>query len=190
MQIIIKGRCFNLAMVALKLHLINLLIVLFAQSVSAQSSLSEYKVKAVFLFNFSKFVKWPPETFANESNPLVIGILGKDPFGNILEETMKGEKVNNRPLVIKRFRNADDISLCHILFITDLSKAADVQASKFNILTVGESENFAQRGGMIGFLKENHKTKIQINLNAVKGANLSIDSRLLRLAEIVDTRID
>src|SRR5271169_1231341 len=78
----------------------------------------EYQIKAVFLFNFAQFVEWPHEAFSNDESPLVIGVLGEDPFGPYLDETVRGEKVNKRPLVIRRFRKVEDIQECHVLIIS------------------------------------------------------------------------
>src|SRR2546421_10219007 len=86
---------------------------------SAQTGPSrEYQVKAVFLFNFAQFVEWPPAAFAGANSPLVIGILGQDPFGAYLDETVRNEKVNNRLLEIQRYHRVEDIKTCHILFIS------------------------------------------------------------------------
>src|SRR5712664_1838664 len=78
----------------------------------------EYQLKAVFLFNFAQFVEWPPTAFPEAKAPLVIGVLGDDPFGPYLDETVRGEKVNNRPLVVQRFRQVEEIKTCHVLFIS------------------------------------------------------------------------
>src|SRR5947207_13490122 len=84
----------------------------------AEAQSKEYQIKAVFLFNFAQFVDWPTNAFPEVQTPLVIGVLGEDPFGSYLDETVRGEKVNNRPLVIQRYRRADEIKSCHILFIS------------------------------------------------------------------------
>src|SRR5882762_8203434 len=78
----------------------------------------ENQIKAVFLFNFAQFVEWPAQAFPEARTPLVIGVLGDDPFGAFLDETVRGEKVNNRPLVVQRYRRVEDIEICHILFIS------------------------------------------------------------------------
>src|SRR5438132_13855673 len=78
--------------------------------------LPEYQVKAMFLFNFAHFVTWPSQKSSDA--PLVIGILGDDPFGSYLDETVRGEKVINRPLVIQRFGRSTELTNCNILFIS------------------------------------------------------------------------
>jgi YfiR/HmsC-like len=155
---------------------------------SAQTTASpEYQVKAVFLFNFAQFVDWPPKAFADAQSPLIIGVLGDDPFGTYLDETVRGEKANGRPLVVQRYRRVGELKTCHVLFISrSESDHLDQILGSLrgrNILTVGESEDFALRGGMIQFIKEKNKIRMRINLEAVKAANLKISSKLLRVAE-------
>jgi hypothetical protein len=155
---------------------------------SAQTATSpEYQIKAVFLFNFAQFVDWPPKAFADAQTPLVIGILGEDLFGSYLDETVRGEKVNNRPLVVQRFRRIGEIKACHVLFISrsENARLEEILASLKgrSILTVGDNDDFALRGGMIRFVTEKNKIRMRINLEAVKAANLTISSKLLRLAE-------
>ena len=149
----------------------------------------EYQLKAVFLFNFAQFVEWPPEAFPDAQTPLVIGVLGKDPFGAYLDETVRGETVNNRPLTVQRYRQAKEIKTCHVLFISrsEAYRLEQIFASLKgrNILTVGDAVGFARRGGMIRFLIEQNKIRLRINLGAAKDANLVLSSKLLRPAEII-----
>ena len=148
----------------------------------------EYQVKAVFLYNFAQFVEWPEAAFPETQTPLVIGVLGEDPFGGYLDETVRGEKVNNRPLVIERYRRAEEIKICHILFIsrTEADRLEKIFAElKGSILTVGDFEGFTKRGGMMRFVTEKNKTRLRINLEAAKAAKLTISSKLLRPAEII-----
>jgi YfiR/HmsC-like len=77
----------------------------------------EYQLKAVFLFNFTQFVDWPPTAFPNEQAPMVIGVIGDNPFGSYLQETVSGEKVNGHPVVVENYTNAGEIKSCHILFV-------------------------------------------------------------------------
>jgi YfiR/HmsC-like len=157
---------------------------------SAQTApVSEYQVKAVFLFNFAQFVDWPPQAFPEAQTPLVIGVLGEDPFGAYLDETVRNEKVNNRPLAVQRYRHVEEIKTCHVLFISrsevDQLEQILVRLQGRNILTVGDADGFAVRGGMIRFVLAENKIRLRINLEAAKGANLTISSKLLRPAEIV-----
>ena len=152
----------------------------------------EYQLKAVFLFNFSQFVDWPADSFATEEAPLVIGILGSNPFGGYLESAITGEKVKGRPVVIRQYSNAADIKDCHILFIniTEDKKREDIiaQLKGRGILTVSDAADFSRQGGMIRFFTVENKIKFQINPEASKEANLVISSKLLRLADIFNPK--
>lgn len=167
-----------------------LLTFLLAVETLAQSSqLREYQIKAVFLYNFAHFVEWPAPALADPSDPLVIGVLGQDPFGPLLDEAVAGEKIDQHPLIVRRFRRVDEIDRCHVLFVS--SSENDRLAQTFaqlkgrSILVVGESEGFAKRGGMIRFVTEKNKVRLRVNLEAARAAGLVISSKLLRPAEIV-----
>lgn len=150
---------------------------------------TEYQVKAVFLFNFSQFVDWPPAAFADGRSPLVIGVLGRDPFGAMLDEIVSGETVNGRPLAVRRYESVEQVDACHILFIDrsrDPQLDADLAALKGrSILTVGDFEGFARRGGIVRFSTVGNKIRLRVNLAAAQQAKLTISSKLLRPAEIV-----
>ena len=167
-----------------------LLLSVVMMSSLQQEALPEYQVKAVFLYNFAQFVEWPDGSFPKANTPLVIGILGNDPFGNYLDETVKGEKVNDHPLDVKRFSKVEEITTCHILFIDasekDKLKAICAKLRSRNILTVGDMPNFTKQGGIVKFFTENNKTRIRINLEAAKTEDLVISSKLLRLADVVN----
>jgi hypothetical protein len=149
----------------------------------------ETEVKAVFLFNFAHFVEWPPEAFGADSS-LVIGILGKDPFGAYLDETVRDEVVNGYPLKVERYASVQQVKQCHILFIK-ASRSIRVEhvlrkLKGKQILTVSDAANFARQGGMIRLMNDDNKIKLQINLSAVKDSNISISSKLLGLSEIIE----
>jgi uncharacterized protein DUF4154 len=157
---------------------------LFVQSPRA----SEYQVKAVFLFNFAQFIDWQP---AAPQTPLLIGILGDDPFGTFLDETVRGERLGVRPIEIRRYSELKDIEGCNILFISrsERERVAQILAALQNrpILTVSDGEDFAQRGGMIQFVNDKNRIRLKINLDAAQAAKVAISSKLLRVAEIVRT---
>ena len=156
----------------------------------AQAPPTEYEVKAVFLFNFSQFVDWPEAAFADGRAPLVIGVLGSDPFGATLDEIVRGEMVNGRPLAVRRYQSPDQVDTCHILFIDrsqDSRLDTIVAALKgHSVLTVGDFEGFTRRGGMIRFVTVGNKIRLRINLGAAQEAKLTISSKLLRPAKIVE----
>lgn len=158
----------------------------------------EYRIKAIFLFNFTQFAKWPSkppspvkvEPSADSTKPFVIGVIGKDPYGIYLDETVKGEKVNNRPIVIQRYNNVKEINNCQILFISKTETSSgfkkiltDLKGN--NTLTVSDIRGFSKNGGMIEFVRKEDKIALRINNEAVTMANLQISSKLLGLAEIV-----
>ena len=157
---------------------------------SQNETSKEYQVKAVFLYNFTQFIEWPPEAFAQPDAPLVIGILGPDPFGKYLDETVQGEKINGHPLVVQRFNTLAEIARCQILFVNTDEKSQWKQIFEYakaqHVLTVGDVTNFSKQGGMIRFFPEENKIRIRINLTSVKNADLKVSSKLLRLAEIVE----
>lgn len=156
---------------------------------SASVTTPEYQLKAVFLFNFTQFVEWPPQAFTDTNSPLVIGVLGNDPFGSYLDETVRGETINGRPLTVQRYNTAEEIKHCHVLFISrsEAARLPQIFASLKgrSILTVGDADNFSRDGGMIRFATVANKIRLRIALEAAKAANLSISSKLLRPADIV-----
>jgi len=159
--------------------------------VSAQISTREYQVKAAFVFNFTQFVEWPATCFSNPETRAVIGVLGKDPFGTYLEETIVGESINKHPLIIEHYNNVDEIKNCQILFVNlsnknELRLVIEKLKGK-NILTVSDVNGFAKLGGMVRLYLNDDKINIEINLEAAKAENLVISSKLLKLAEIVKT---
>ncbi len=150
---------------------------------------SEYEVKAVFLFNFAQFVDWPPEAFPAPDTPLVICVLGQDPFGPALDQTVRDERLGGRPFQVRRYQSVDEIKTCHILFISRSEGARpDVILAGLKqrpILTVSDADGFAQRGGMIRFVTDRNRIRLQLNLAATEAAHLTISSKLLRVAEII-----
>jgi hypothetical protein len=169
------------------------LLLLGGQLAAAQARASrEYQVKAVFLFNFAQFVEWPPAALAGANAPMVIGILGEDPFGAYLDETVRDEKVKNRPLEIQRYHRVDEIKTCHILFIspseTERYEEIFARLQGRSILTVGDTEGFARHGGVIRFLAEQNRIRLRVNIGAAKAAGLTISSQLLRAADVVETQ--
>lgn len=148
----------------------------------------EHQVKAVFLYNFTQFVAWPESAFPDKHSPFIIGILGADPFRDYLDTVVSGESAANHPILVRRFRNPEDVRDCHILFVrapdADIASLATIRGKR-GMLTVGDSHGFPQAGGMVNFVTRQGKIGLQVNLDAVKDAGLDVSSKLLRLAEIV-----
>jgi hypothetical protein len=163
-------------------------------ALSGTTAIREYQVKAVFLFNFTQFVEWPAEAFAHPTAPLVIGVLGEDPFGAYLDETVRGETANGRSLIVERYRRVQEIGNCHILFISrsESERLDQILASLAGrpVLTVGDVEGFALRGGVIRLATVGGKIRMRVNLDSAKAAKLTISSKLLRPADIVGSGKD
>jgi hypothetical protein len=152
----------------------------------------EYQIKSVFLFNFAQFVEWPAQTFPEPQSPIIIAVLGDDPFGRYLDETVRGERVNNRPLVVRRYHRLEDVpQICHVLFIgKDMQRQLTNVFARLkgrNILTVADISRFARNGGTIQFTTEENKIRLEINVGSARAAGLNISSKLLRLARIIDS---
>jgi hypothetical protein len=166
------------------------LLVAALPGTAAEAPISaENQVKAVFLFNFAQFVGWPPQAFKGPQTPIVIGILGADPFGPYLDELVQGEKIGDRPMVVRRFNRVEDAADCHILFISrseagNLGRIVAGLKGK-SVLTVGDMDGFTRQGGMVRFLTEEGKIHLRINVQAAKSASITISSRLLAHAAIV-----
>ena len=151
--------------------------------------LSEYDVKAGFLFKLPQFIDWPASAFVTPDAPIVIGIVGDDPFGKTLDELVKGEIVRGHPLAIKRLNPDDDLKSCQVLFICRNKKdqlPSLLQKLKgCPVLTVGDDNGFADQGSMVNFVLVQEKVKLEINPVAVEQAGLQISAKLLKLARIV-----
>jgi hypothetical protein len=148
----------------------------------------DYQVKAAFLLNFTKFVEWPGTAFTDAHSPLAICILGEDPFGNALDDMVKGEAVHGRELIIRRIRRAPESKACQVLFVASSGKdAAKIFAeSGPGVLTVGEGGKFLQDGGIIAFVIENRRVRFDIGQRAAMKAMLTLSSRLLMVARTVE----
>jgi hypothetical protein len=156
------------------------------------SESSEYLIKAGFIYNFAKLVEWPATAFPQPDSPIVIGILGNDPFGATLDRIVADKKISGRVISVKRVKWSKDfkeLKDCNILFISSSEKEhvdSVVEAMKgLPILTIGDAPGFAKRGGIINFTLEDNKVRFEVNVEAAKHADLTISSRLLTLAKIV-----
>lgn len=150
---------------------------------------SEYQVKAVFLFNFGQFVEWPSTAFGTPQAPFVICILGEDPFGSTLDDVVRGESVGAHSLVVRRFRDANDITTCNILFISraEQHKLGDALSAVRgqSVLTVTDIDGAEKQGAIIVLFNDRNRIRMRINLAAAKASHLVISSKLLRPAEVI-----
>jgi hypothetical protein len=149
---------------------------------------NEYALKSVFLYNFCRFIDWPDAAFAGASDPIVIAVLGEDPFGPLLDEAVRGESFRGRSIRIEHYRNAREIGRCHLLFVgasenARLNEILSAVAGR-SIVTVGENEDFIERGGMIALAADRNRVRLLINPDTLRAARLDVSSKLLRGAEI------
>ncbi len=150
----------------------------------------EVDIKAVFLFNFSRFITWPEQAFTSVDSAFNICILGQSPFGDILDKLLQNETVGDRPVVLREFEQFKQTGKCHILYVDDSKKhdLDDIFAFVRDkpILTVSDIDKFVQKGGMIGFFKHNRKIRFYIAPQTIRKANLIANSNLLRVGEIMN----
>jgi hypothetical protein len=163
---------------------------LLASPAAAQEA-EEYQVKAAFLYNFAKFVEWPSQAFKGPQDPVLVCVLGRNPFGSALEQAIHGKSVQGRPFNLRQVNGAEQANGCQILFISS-SEARHFRSfwgslNPAGILTVGEVEGFAANGGVINFKLDLGRVRFEINLDAAERAQLQISSKLLNLAQIVKT---
>lgn len=155
------------------------------RSQAAQTA-SEYQVKAAFLYNFTKFVRWPEDALPDKNSPLVIGILGDDPFGQNLQLAVKGKNINGHPLEIRAVKTPAEMKECQVLFICQKPKRNIPDTlhtlDKASTLTISETNGFYEAGGMINFVMEGTKVRFEINDQAATRVGLTISSKLLSVA--------
>jgi hypothetical protein len=152
-------------------------------------TVDEYKIKAAFLYKFAKFVEWPPQAFRTPADPIVICVLGRNPFGDVLDRIVAGQSVDGRSFAVRPISGEPQIAGCHILFVSSSERkrmAAIVNAAESAAtLTVGETDTFAVEGGMIELRVEDGRVRLQVNLSTAEKAGLHLSSTLLSLAKIV-----
>ena len=158
----------------------------------AQGPPSEFEIQAVYLVKFIQFVDWPASAFPAEDSPLVVGVLGSDPFGGALDDMVKGEVVKQHRVVVRRFRRLreyKDSKDVQVLYVSASEKShlrniVDSLRDR-SVLTTSDLGDFSSQGGIVRFFIENKKVHFCINIDAAKRANLQISSKLLQLAEVV-----
>ncbi len=151
---------------------------------------TEYEVKAAFIYNFARYVQWPGGSEQNK--PFVIGVIGKDPFGPVLDDVVRGQSVQGRAVVVRRFQKIEHITNCDMLFVSGpesdhLQRIFDALDSA-PVLTVGDMDKFAELGGMINLITEDNHIRFEMNVQAIERSGLKAGSQLLKLAKIVNER--
>lgn len=159
------------------------------RALSQKEEGAEYPVKLAFLYNFTKFVEWPAGSFREPDGPLLICIVGHDPFSDILEGELRARNVGGHPVELRTFKPNDQLSVCQIVFVPATER---LQVDRIvrglkgaSTLTVGETEGFAMLGGIINLTVEDNKVHFEINRLAAERAGLKIGSKLLSIAKIV-----
>jgi hypothetical protein len=149
----------------------------------------EYVIKAAYLYNFALFVEWPADAFPARDAPIVIGIIGADPFEGALERTVLNKRINGRAVVVRRFASAQEARAAHILFVTaaEAGRIAELRERLDGrpVLVVGEVPEFARRGGTANFFIEENRVRFEVNLDAARRSRLNISARMLDVARIV-----
>jgi hypothetical protein len=148
----------------------------------------EHQVKAAFIYNFLKFVEWPAEKFADTNAPIIIGVAKAGPLSAALEATVKDRKINGRAIVVRPAETSDAARL-HLFCFTGMEEARLLEAMAAftgkRVLTVGDTDKFAQSGGMIIFMPETDKLRFEINVDAAEREGLKISAQLQKLAKSI-----
>jgi hypothetical protein len=151
----------------------------------------EYDVKAAFLFNFTKFVEWPENAFVDPLAPIVIGVIGDDPFGESLVRIVAGQKAQGRSIEIVKYRYGDNLRRCHVLFISasERQRRAPILASlqEASVLTVSDIDGFAEAGGAIQFVMQENRVRFVVNLEVATQGKLRVSAKLLALARVINS---
>lgn len=142
---------------------------------------SETEIEAAYLYNFGKFVNWPVQP-----EPFEICVLGKDPFGKVLDATVSGESIGPSRVVVSRIASAREAMGCQVLFISNREeghlKTILTAVRNAEVLTVSDMPHFAERGGMIEFVQREGRVRFEVNLEAVQESKLMLSSELLKVA--------
>lgn len=153
-----------------------------------RGQVNEYQVKAFFLYNFARYVEWPSHSFKSPGDPIVICILGQNPFGNALDQAVSGKSVEGRPFVVRQVSDMPLSGACHILFVNSSerrrfrSTAAKLKGT--GVLSVGDTPGFTADGGVVELKLEDGKVRFEIDIDAAAREHLHISSKLLSLAQI------
>ncbi len=150
---------------------------------------TEYEVKAAYLYNFGRFVEWPPKSANSQASEFSICVLGRDPFGPALDATVSGEKIDGKSVVAKRISGAEEAAGCRVLYIATAKsgqmKGILAALGNSSVLTVSDMPNFVEDGGMVGFVMADEHVRFEINLTAAHHAGLNLSSELLKVASRV-----
>jgi len=149
-------------------------------------SAPEYQLKAVFIYNFDQFVDWPDGAFPKADSPLVITVLGDNPFGTVLEQVTRGKQIRGHEIVVRYAQDVAKIGQTHVLFVGAPynQNPSEVLQKLTGVLTIGDTDNFTAAGGMIRFYSERSKLRFEINTRAADKAGIKVSAKLLHLAKM------
>ena len=158
---------------------------------AAQSApVSEYEVKAAFLYNFVRFVEWPRQAFADSSTPVRICVLGGNLLGPALDRIERGKSIAGRSIISTQLRSPTEAFACHVLFVSrsdsETLKQILQRTRGLPVLTVGENDDFIALGGIINFVLDQDRVRFEINLSAAERHHLKLSSKLLAVARVVN----
>ena len=158
-------------------------------SIAEEPIPSEYQVKAAFLINFPKYVDWPAEAFAETNSPVILAVPGDTKVAGEIQKVIAGRTVNGRKIVLKRLASGEESGVCQILFISAAEQLHSPKLlAKLNaggVLTVGESDEFLELGGIINLARRDQKIALEVNLAAADKARIKISSKLLAVATVL-----
>jgi hypothetical protein len=159
-------------------------------AIAEEPMASEYQVKAAFLVNFPKYADWPAAAFSATNSPLVLAVAGETKVTDEIQKNIAGRTVNGRKIVLKRLATGEELGGCHILFISaaEQRRAPNLftQLKDTSVLTVGETDDFLERGGIINLARRDQKIALEVNLTAANKARIKISSKLLAVASVVN----
>ncbi|MFV1984395.1 MAG: YfiR family protein [Thiohalomonadales bacterium] len=165
---------------------IALLLLTFQPLISADQI--EYKVKAAYLYQFTKFTEWPGKEFLNINTPIRICVLGINPFGQLLDN-LNSKTSQDRHLEIEYLSSTNNLSQCHVIFISQSEehnlKQILTLTKNSPVLTVSDMNDFAERGGIIGLVIAQGNIRLEINYDASSTAGVKLSSKLLEIATLI-----
>lgn len=175
----------------LQIKIVFLFVLIFGFGLRLMSQSTEYTMKAVALEKLSLFISWPANTLENDpSQEFVICILGQKSFKNILEDVYKDKKIKDRKVKIRNITNIEELPACQMLIISNVDvselKAVLNYVKGKPILTISDSEGFAEAGCFINFYEYENKLRFEINQKSMEDAGFSIDYRLLKVAKVLN----
>ena len=178
-------------MTCLAILIAGVLLVRAPAAAAEPAPLAEHQIKALYLFNFTKYVEWPA---TSNAAPFTIGISAAPEVKNDLLEITRGKRIQGREIVVRTITTGQDVQACQLVFIgaTDKSRIAALleRAQDADILTVGAADSFLALGGMVNFIRQENKLRIEIGLDAVQRARLGMSAKLLAVAGSVKGRVE